>query len=59
MNNSCHCQQKSTDTGIILNFRSCAPLQHKNGIQMTVHRIFNATSDRQSFNVALQKNQEI
>ena len=24
---SCQCYQKSTDTGIILSFRSCAPLQ--------------------------------
>ena len=56
---SCHWNQKSTDTGIILNFRSCAPLQHKrNVIQGTVHRIFNATSDWQSFDVALKKNQE-
>ena len=52
---SCHWYQKSTDTGIILNFRSCAPLQHKkNVIQGTVHRIFNATSDWQSFDVALK-----
>ena len=59
-NISCHWYQKSTDTGIILNFRSCAPLQHKrNVIQGTVHRIFNATSDWQSFDVALKKNQEI
>ena len=57
---SCHYYQKSTDIGIILNFRSCAPLQHKrNVIQGTVHRIFNATSDWQSFDVALKKNQEI
>ena len=56
----CHWCQKSTDTGIILNFRSCAPLQHKrNVIQGTVHRIFNATSDWQSFEVALKKNQDI
>ena len=53
---SCHWYQKSTDTCIILNFRSCAPLQHKrNVIQGTVHRIFNATSDWQSFDVALKK----
>ena len=51
---SCHWYQKSTDTGIILNFRSCAPLQHiRNGIQGTVHKIFNATSDWQSVYVAL------
>ena len=57
---SCHWYQKSTDTGITLNFRSCAPLQHKrNVIHGTVHRIFNATSDWQSFDVALKKNHEI
>ena len=45
---------------LILNFRSCAPLQHKrNVIQGTLHRIFNATSDWRSFDVALKKNQEI
>ena len=53
---SCHRHQKSTDTDIILNFRSCAPLQHKrNAIQWTVHRIFKATSDWQSFDVAPKK----
>ena len=57
---SCYWYQKSTDTGIILNFRSCAPLQHKkNVIQVTVHRIFNATSDWECFDVALKKNRKI
>ena len=57
---SCQWYQKSTDTGIILNLRSCFPLQHqRNVIPGTVHRIFNATSDWQSFDVALKKNQEI
>ena len=57
---SCHWHQKSTDTGIILNFHSCAPLQYKrNVIQGTVHRIFIANSDSQSFDVALKKNHEI
>ena len=43
---SCHWYQKSTDTGILLNFRSSAPLQRKrNVIQGTVHKTFNATSD--------------
>ena len=46
---SCRWYQKSLDTGIILNLRSCAPLQHKiNVIQRTVHRIFIATSDWRS-----------
>ena len=57
---SCQWYQKSTDTGIILNLRRCLQLQNKrNVIQGTVHRIFNATSDWQSFDVALKKNQEI
>ena len=57
---SCHWYQKSTDIGIILNFRSCAPLKHeRNVIQGTVHKIFNATNDWQSFDVALMKNQEM
>ena len=56
---SCLWYQKSTDTGIILNFRSCAPLHNRNVLQGTVHRICNATSDWQSFDVALKKNQEI
>ena len=56
--NSCNWYQKSTDTDIIPNF-CCAPLQHKrNVIQGTVHRIFDATSDWQSFDSALKKNQE-
>ena len=59
-NISCHWYQKSTDTGIILNFRSCASLQHKKKvIQGTVHRILNAISDWQSFDGALKKNQVI
>ena len=45
-NITCHWYQKPTDTGIILNFRRCAPLQHnKNVIQEAVHRVFNATSN--------------
>ena len=57
---SYHLYQKSTDTGVILHFRSCAPLQHKkNVIQGTVHRFFNATSEWQYFGIVPKKNQEI
>ena len=57
---SCYWYQKPTDTRIILIFRNCAPLQHKRiVIQVTVHRISNATSDWQSFDVALEKNQDV
>ena len=45
-NITCHWYQKPTDAGIIMNFRSCAPLQHKkNLIQGAVHRVFNAPSN--------------
>ena len=56
-NITCHWYQKSTDTGIIVNFRSCAPLQHKkNVVQGTVHRVFNANSNWLAFDQALEKN---
>ena len=41
-NITCHGYQKPTDTGVIMNFPSRAPLQHKkNLIQGTVHSVFN------------------
>ena len=47
---------KPTDTGILLNFRATAPIKFKkNIIQGTVHRIFNATSDRSSFQTAIER----
>ena len=56
-NITCHWYQKRTDSRIIQNFRSCAPLQHrKNVIQGTVHRVFNATSNWLAFDQALGKN---
>ena len=56
-NITCHWYQKPTDTGVILNFRSCAPLQHKTiVIQRTVHKDFNATSNWLAFDQALEKN---
>ena len=49
--------KKPTDTGIILNFRSCAPLQlMKNVIQGRVHRVFNATSNCLAFDQTLEEN---
>ena len=42
-NITCHLCQKPIDTGMILNFRSCAPLQHdEKVIQWTVRRVYNA-----------------
>ena len=56
-NITCDWYQKPNDNGIILNFRSCAPLQHKkNVIQGTVHMVFNATSNWLAFDQALEKN---
>ena len=56
-NITCHWHQKPTETGIILNFRSCASLQHKkNVIQGTVHRVLNATSNWLAFDQALEEN---
>ena len=55
-NITCHWYQKSMDTGIILNFRSCAPLHHKNNVvRETVHRVFNLTSNWLAFDQALEK----
>ena len=54
-NITCHWYQKPTVPGIILNFRSSALLQHKkNVIQGTVHRVFNAISNRLAFDQALE-----
>ena len=39
----CGWYQKPTETGTLLNFRSCAPLQ-RNIIEGTVHRILRSTS---------------
>ena len=50
---------KATDTGTILNYRSCAPLQHKKSIlQGTIHRLFRANSNWEAFHEALTKNEE-
>ena len=47
---TCGWYQKPTDTGTILNFRSCAPLQYKrNVVEGTVHRIFRSTSTWENF----------
>ena len=38
--------RKPTDTGTILNFRSCDPLQHKgNIVEDTIQRLFRSTSN--------------
>ena len=56
----CPWYQKPSDTGTILNYRSCAPLQHKKSIiQGTIHHLFRATSNWEAFHEALTKNEEI
>ena len=57
---SCHWYLKLNDTGMILIFNSGAAIQHsKNVIGATVHSIFNAISEWQSFDVSRKKNQKI
>ena len=46
--------------GVFLNFRSCAPIQHKKKIvEGTVRRIFRSTSTRQNLDKALTENESI
>ena len=53
----CTWYQKPSDNGITLNYRSCAPLQHKKSmIQGTIHRLFGSTSHWEEFSEALTKN---
>ena len=47
---------KTTDTGTILNFRGCAPLQYKrNVIEGTVHRVFQKYLNMGKNHQALEK----
>ena len=55
----CAWYQKPSDTGTILNYRGCAPLQHKKTIiQGTTHRLFRGTSNWEAFHEALTKNEK-
>ena len=57
---TCGWYKKLTDTGTILNFRGCAPLQYKrNIIEGTVHRVFRSTSTWEYFDQALEKNRKL
>ena len=52
---SCGWYQKPTDTGTILNFGSCAPLQYKRSvIEGTVHRVFRSTSTWEEYDKAMK-----
>ena len=56
----CTWYQKPSDTGTILNYRSCASIQHKKSIiQGTIQRRFRATSNWEALREALTKNEEI
>ena len=56
---SCGWYQKPTDTGSILIFRSCAPLQYKRSvIKGTVHRVFRSTSTWEEYDKAMKINRE-
>ena len=55
---NCSWYQKPTDTGTILNYRSCAPTQYKRSvIQGTVHRVLRSTSSWEQFDKAIENNQ--
>ena len=50
--------QKPTDTGTILNFRNCDPLQHKgNIVEDTIQRLFRSTSNWYYYDEALKINE--
>ena len=52
--------KKPTDTGVVLNFCSCAPIQiKKNIVEVTVHRVFRSTSTCQDFDRAPKENMKI
>ena len=56
---NCGWYQKPTDTGTILNFRSCAPLQYnKSVIEGTVHQVFCSTSTWEEYDKAMKINRE-
>ena len=56
----CTWHQKPSNTGTILNYPSCAPLQCKKSlIQGTIHHLFRATSNWEAFHEALTKNEKI
>ena len=47
--------RKPTDTGITLNFHATAPFKYKrNVIQGLVHRIYNASSTLENFNIGME-----
>ena len=55
----CTWYQKPSDTGTILSYRSCAPLQHKKSIiQGTIHRLFRSTRIWKAFLEELTKNEK-
>ena len=52
----CTWYQKPSDTGTILNYRSCSPLQHKKSIiQGTKHRLFRCTNNWEVFHVCAKR----
>ena len=56
---SCGRYQKPTDTGTILNFRTCAPLQYKRSVnEGTVHRVFRSTSTWEEYDKAMKINRK-
>ena len=57
---TCKRYQEPTDTGIILNFRSCTPLQHKKDIiRGTMHRLVRCTCNWKKFHEALKVKEKL
>ena len=57
---NCEWYKKPTDTKVVLNFRSCALIQHKkNIVEGNVHRVLRSTSTWQDFDKALRENESI
>ena len=57
---STSCNQRPTDTGLILTFRALTPIGYKrNMIQGCINRIYNATSTWNNFHTEIQKAKKI
>ena len=57
---NCEWYKKPSKTGVLLNFRGCAPIHHKKNIfEGTVHGVSGSTSTLRNFEQALKKNVRI
>ena len=57
---NCEMYKKPTSTGVVLNFRSCAPIPTmKNIVEVIVHRVFRSTSTSRNVDKALNEIESI